>query len=166
MNITPLFRKQKKKENYSELDMIQFLDFPDENEEKRAFLNCYSIDENIQKKWDLISASVEAGQQLKSMRPDPSVRSRIMEEAYRQGSSSSNQDNVSRFSVTLPGWRWAWVALFLITSIGLYGHFTQKTEKPLPVQQVHSEITSLDNDLDRMFNDLRQTFENFPDEST
>lgn len=166
MNITPLFRKHNKNDNYSELDMIQFLDIPDEDEEKRAFLNRYSIDEDIQKKWDLISASVEAAQQLKSMGPDPSVRSRIMEEAYRRTSSPSNQDYVSRFSVIIPGWRWAWVALFFATSIGLYGHFTQKTEKPLPVQQVHSEITSLDNDLDRMFMDLRQTFENFPDEST
>jgi len=112
--ITPLFQSPIPPDSLDEENLLRWLDEPDESEAKRAFLNQCAFSEEVLERWHTLSCALDAGKELPEYDPDPAIRSHVLDAAYSavRGLETESVHSTPRRS-GLPGWRWAWAALFL-----------------------------------------------------
>lgn len=155
MKVTPLFPQD---DNARERSALYYLDLPDDHPEKRAFLNECVLNPIRMREWEEAQRWVQVGKKLSSPEPSVSIRARVLEMAYAESHKpkAASKKETSPYSWSLPGWRGAWAALFLVLSWGVYlqveGNAASPTER---LDQVEYELVSLEQELDQ----INQTFE-------
>lgn len=156
--ITPLFQSSTPWEPLSEETMLRFLDESDDNDAKRSFLNRCALSEKALEEWDALNQVVEAGKDLPLHKPDHAIRSRILDAAYAATQKSLNTNVKSLQSSGLPGWRWAWAALFLAALWTGYQEITPATgsleSTTIIGDTLDADLLTLENDLNLLQTDL------------
>lgn len=167
MKIKPLFQDSNLEAPLAPEQMLEMMDIADENPKKRAFLNQCAIDPSQKKDWEDLNTCAELGKHLPSHNPEPSLRARILENAYaeRDFSPAATKSHFYSYKRSLSGWRWAWAALFLIMSWGTYGHFQQQEITPTEIQQLENEISSIYEELEWLREDLVLEIDNENEET-
>lgn len=156
--ITPLFQSLTPIEPLEEETMLRFLDEPDESDSKRSFLNQCALSDEALVEWDTLNQILEAGKELPMHKPDPAIRSSILDAAYAATLRSGRKGASTIRSSGLPGWRWAWAALFLALLWSGYQEFQSAKQAVYSASMIDdaldAELLTLDDELNQLQTDL------------
>ncbi|MGC9327153.1 MAG: hypothetical protein ACP5I1_05945 [Candidatus Hinthialibacter sp.] len=157
--ITPLFQGAVSPEADGEELMLRFLDESDESASKRAFLNQCALSEEALEQWQSLTTLIDAGKTLINQRPDPAVRSRVLDAAFAAAQGcQSPRASTKRYSI-FPGWRWAWAALFLAFLYSGYQEFqpadlTPSSTLTVAKDSLDYELLTLEAELEQIQSEL------------
>ncbi len=157
--ITPLFHLPIFSGPLDEERMMLFLDEPDDCESKRAFLNQCALSQGDLDRWNTLCDVIDAGKELSIHIPDPSVRSRILDVAYASVQGNEPRRSSSPY-LGLPGWKWAWAALFLAFLWSGYQEMSPSTVSPSSLTTANDtldyELLTLEEQVNQLQTELSQ----------
>jgi hypothetical protein len=171
MNVTPLFHSDQGSGCPSEENLFLFVDMPDTSSEKRAFLNHLSICPGCLRQWEELCATIHAGAVLPALEPDPSIRSSILDAAFASTHITEIPIPIKKKTAAsfwqIPGWRFAWAALFLVLSWSVYIQMEMLPSSTVSsLENIESEILTVEKELELLKTDLLLEFEDFTEETT
>lgn len=157
--ITPLFQSPVPPDSLDEENLLRWLDEPDESEAKRTFLNQCAFSEEALESWQTLTRALDAGRKLPVHDPDPAIRSHVLDAAFAavRGLDTESVQFTSRRS-GLPGWRWAWAALFLAFLWSGYQEYQQSnltsTLSTTTSDALDYELLTLEAELEQLQSEL------------
>lgn len=100
---------------------------------------------------------IAAAKALPMSDPDPRIRERVLE-AARASAFASRQRKVAATAnpstFRLPGWRWAWAAIFLVCTWGVYTELSPDASLTYQELRLENELLSLEHELETMLYNL------------
>ncbi|MBI1389919.1 MAG: hypothetical protein GC154_15875 [bacterium] len=155
MKIQPLFHPGGPGHEADALEMIRMLDIPDDAPARRAFeARCAESDERAAE-WEGAVSALSAGKSLRRFEPPAAIRNAVLEAARGERvviplPEARKPGEAWR----LPGWRWAWAAIFLVFLWGGFMESQKQSEPTIEPGQLDAELLTLDQEMDSLMTDL------------